>query len=1108
MTEASSGVWHNTSDKAITLNVEGKYGCSAIITANGVVIEGRDGANSRLVNELNPVRASSSQTKMTIDGESVDVHSAFAKNLVIPAGGYAIIIQAGFAGTTTDTDGRGFMNWNVIGTYGNVVRLLWVDTQEVITPYVDQKPTVSGNTKLLVQMQTENYDIEAEVVKGIVAMDDNGTFDPSDDVNISSSIVVVDQGGFDVNKEGVYVVKLSVTDANGNKTEFTREVEVKAEGFGKVKVGEKEMLVLIEKVAIDKEVTQIGNLAFIVYTYEYAKANQISIANGHGEAFVVDKYGKVVRIYDGANGKYYDATIPEGVSDGEKCPATAYIKAAIDSLKEGETVIIAPHTTANSATGGSRAFLLGARAGGIGAQVEFLDLVFQTMTYTFTLGDKSYTAEESKVLYNTEVTDKTAAKYSMIIYNKNYTGTFTTNTHGAVLVVDKYGKLVKIYDGANLQFWTNGAKATGTLTFNASNYATVAFSELADGETMVIFPNDGGTNEARKFALGFRNLTEASTNYFGMIASITGFTFEKDEKVFAIGDKTFTTESAKVIYNTEVTDKTAAKYSMIIYDKNYTGTFTTNTHGAVLVVDRYGKLVKIYDGANLQFWTDGAKATGTLTFNANNYATVAFSELADGETMIIFPNDGGTNEARKFALGLRNLTETSTNYFGMDVSITGIVFADEPKETVKISIGENSVELKPEKIAINVTTADVNAYDAYIFTTEYSGVLNFVNGWGEAFVMDKDGKIVRIYDGISGKLYDAENPAGVALANADYLTKALASLKANEWLLVGANDSTKTMRGFLSSNRTLGATVALDTTLFTVSEKAGATVTVNGKTFYGATVSVNAEAVAKNVDFAIYTYGYNGIVTKAGWSEVFVIDSEGTIVRIYDGVNHKYYDADNSAGVTGKDFYDNSATTLEAFKALKVGETMIVGFNGGKNNMAGRAFLVANRAFGKKITVENAADFSPATETVNYATVVVGGRTFYVDATKVLLNADYGTAVPAFAIYDYGFTGNYYKGGWGVAFVVDKATGKIVKVFDGTSGKYWDKDNDGVVNKELCDASKYAEQAFAALEEGQYVIVAPNSGTQGNIARKLFLDNRKLDTVVTYTYPTTTEPQA
>lgn len=276
--EKQSGVFHNGSDKAITLNIEGGYGCSAIITANGVVVEGRDGANNKLVNEANPTRAGSNVKVLTVDGEEVSVSSAFAKVMTIPAGGYAIVIQANYAGTTADTDGRGFINYNVIGEYGNVVRLLWVDDNKVITPYVDQAPVVSGNTKLLVQLRQEGFDLETEIVKGITARDDKGTFDVSDDVNIET-ITVVNNGGFDINKEGTYTVKLSVTDGT-NTTEFTREVEVKADGFGKVAVGEKEYLVLSDNIAIDQDLTAVGKYSFIVYTAAFNK--EIGYNNGYG----------------------------------------------------------------------------------------------------------------------------------------------------------------------------------------------------------------------------------------------------------------------------------------------------------------------------------------------------------------------------------------------------------------------------------------------------------------------------------------------------------------------------------------------------------------------------------------------------------------------------------------------------------------------------------------------------------------------------------------------------------------------------------------------------------------------------------------------------------
>ena len=942
--EKQSGVFHNGSDKAITLNIEGGYGCSAIITANGVVVEGRDGANNKLVNEANPTRAGSNVKVLTVDGEEVSVASAFAKVMTIPAGGYAIVIQANYAGTTADTDGRGFINYNVIGEYGNVVRLLWVDDNKVITPYVDQAPVVSGNTKLLVQLRQEGFNLETEIVKGITARDDKGTFDVSDDVNIET-ITVVNNGGFDINKEGTYTVKLSVTDGT-NTTEFTREVEVKADGFGKVAVGEKEYLVLSDNIAIDQDLTAVGKYSFIVYTAAFNK--EIGYKNGYGIAFVVNKYGKLVRIYDGANGKYYDESNAGGIQDATKCTPEGYITEAMASRKDGETVIIAPNTTANKAEGGSRQFFGNAKI--IGADVTFPGITFEAQAYTFTVGDKTFTATEDKYAYNKELAAGEAAKMKMAVFTKAFTGNVVINGYGAAVVIDQYGTLVKVIDGANAGVYDATGKTTEKV--NTTTYAKDAFAALADGEILVVFPNDGtnGADSARVFALGLR--------------------------------------------------------------------------------------------------TDGS--------------------------------------------------------IGKKVTLTGFNFAEEPKNEVTVSVNGKSFTVDTAKVAVNTTTKTATDYAFYIFTTAFTGSLNFTNGHGAAFVMGADGKIARIYDGANAKYYDADNTAGIAdkTIAAGYLTAALDSLKANEWLLVAVNKGgANEERAFLLGNKTIGA----ELTVSGITVKAAETdytskVVVNGNTFYNATVKVNADIAAKDVDFAVYTYGYNGVVTKAGWSEVFVFDATGKIVKIYDGVNGKYYDADNAGGIAAGAFYTQATMTLDAFNALKPGETMIVGFNGGKNNNAGRAFLVANRAFGKTVTISGATVPAAATAQVTYMTVTVGAKTFYADESKVAINAEY-TGTPVFAIYDYGFTGTTYTGGHGVAFIVDKATGKVVKIYDGVSAKYWDAENNGVGN--ICTAAGYAKEAFDALEEGQYVIIAPNGGTDGNVARGLLYGNRKLGTDVSYVAPTT-----
>ncbi len=1094
---ATSGVFYNNSASAITLNMAGSYGCSAVIDANGVVLEGRDGANSKLVNAENPTRTGSSVTKITVNGEEVSVSSAFAKELVVPAGGYAVIIQNGYLGTTADTDGRGYMNYNVIYAYGNVVRLYWTDTNEELTTYVNQAPTVSGNTKILVPIDDASFSLDSAVVAGITAKDDNGTFATADDVTLET-ITVVDNGGFDISTAGVYTVKLSVTDGTLT-TEFTREVEVKSEGIATAKVGEKELNIPVERIAIDQDLTGIGNYAFLVYTKAYTK-NTVDFASGYGIAFVLDEYGQIVRIYDGANAKYWDATHNPGVSDSTLCTANGYIGEALASRSGDEIVIIAPNSSVNNAAGGSRDFLNNAKV--IGARFSLTGLTFKALDTTITINGKSFTAAEGKwVLNSADVTTSNAATYSMIIYTKDFTGSFTTNGYGAAIVLNQYGELVKVYDGANGGFYTKDGKATGTLTFNVNTYATVAFSELADGEILIILPNDGtnGADSARTFGLGLR--TDGS---IGQIATLTGFTFPekpRDVKTITIDDKTFTADEGKWAYNSDsITASNAANYSMIIFTKDYTGTVATNGFGAALVINQYGVLVKIYDGANGGFYTVDGKSSETLTFTTSNYATVAFSELADGEILVIFPNDAGSNASRGWALGLRGVNGARA-YCGETVTLTGIEFKEDTSSIKYVHIGENTMQIDPTNVYVNDNTTTTAVDGLYVYTTAYVGKTPFANTYGQAFVI-KDGKIVRIYDGVNNKYFDTENTSGVADSTiaSTYLQKAIASLSAGEYVVVAPNAGDKTFRTFFTSNRSIGATFSVDGVELTASDKTMTTLVVNNNVFCNPVIVADAEVqVAKlaETDFAVYSHGYNGVLIKNGWCEILVIDANGTVIRVYDGFNGKYYDANNTSGIARTDdLYALATMTHDVFNSLKAGETMLVGFNGGLNGNAGRTFLLGNRVVGATVVLPVTSTAS--TTNVSYATITIDGKTFFVDASKVVVDAEH-SATPAFAIYNYGYTGTRYTGSYGVALIVDKATGKTVKVYDGASGKYWDAENSGVTG--ICTATGYAEEAFQALEEGQYVIIAPNGGLTGNVARGFLYGYRAVDKAVSYALP-------
>ena len=197
-----------------------------------------------------------------------------------------------------------------------------------------------------------------------------------------------------------------------------------------------------------------------------------------------------------------------------------------------------------------------------------------------------------------------------------------------------------------------------------------------------------------------------------------------------------------------------------------------------------------------------------------------------------------------------------------------------------------------------------------------------------------------------------------------------------------------------------------------------------------------------------------------------------------------------------------NTVSLDAFLALQPGETMIVGPNGGLDSNRARAFLVGNRVYNATLTLSGVT-VTPETEEVAYATITVSGKTYYQTVDGIANNADY-EGTPAFAVYDYGYTGERYTGGYGVAFIIDKATGKTVKIYDGASGKYWDADNNGVVG--ICTAAGYADEAFNALEEGQYVLIAPNGGSAGNTARGLLYGSRAVGVDVVVTIPEATEP--
>ena len=680
-----NGVFYNASESSVVLSIAGGGGEAAILTKNGMVIEGRDGANGALMNIDHPQRVGSTAKSFVYDDAEYSVANDTYKFMTIPAGGFAVVVTAGMMGQGFDYDGRSFINKNVIYQYGTSVQLYWEDEPEtILTPYVDKAPIVKNCPALTVALGTTEADMRALVVSGISVSDDNGTFDVSDDIT-NLQINIENIGGYNGDQSGEYTVDMNVSDANGNITHFTRKVIV-ADNVTNVSIGSAKTG--IENIVVKQNVTvaDYTKVDFAIYTKEFTGTVADS---AYGQAFVVDDASsKIVRIYDGANAKYYDAENTSGVAGSSlETPLTQqnFIALAFASLGDGETLVIAPrYGMHNNAT---YTLLLGNRK---------INETFSVDGYTF--GLKTVTAgtakAQFKVLKNTTWSN---APGVVMVYTKAYQGEIKANGNGIAVVLDADGKLIKTYDAVSGAYMdaahsaltypmdetiTDGhrikfALMEGGLT--TANYVTYAFTHLAEGETLVAFPNDGNNaaDSARTFANGnLRAGFGTKVVSFGMVAI--------NENNVTVGN-----DSATLAVNVNAAWTNAAGY-VNVYSKNYTGTVKGNGYGYAFVVNAAtGKITKIYDAANGYYMDETHSAlsgdanvrqkfadynteknfTGENAVSSANYAAHAFANLAEGEILVAFPNvnKGEADTARTFANKHRSIG-AKIAFFGIDLA--------------------------------------------------------------------------------------------------------------------------------------------------------------------------------------------------------------------------------------------------------------------------------------------------------------------------------------------------------------------------------------------------------------------------------------------------------
>ena len=221
---AVSGIFYNTTSEEHTVSVGGGYGDAVIVDKNGIVVEGRDGQNNKLVNAENPTRAGSTTTIAT-------GATGFAQNMQVPAGGFAIVVQQSSNylsyGVTTEDNIRSFMHNKIISNYGNCVQISLTENT-AFTTYQNAAPIVSTPETISLNVKYNGTFDNQTLLENITVTDDNGTFETSDN-NGDKVTMAVKSANVKWNTAGTYNCTLTATDENGAITEFTRSVVVNDE---------------------------------------------------------------------------------------------------------------------------------------------------------------------------------------------------------------------------------------------------------------------------------------------------------------------------------------------------------------------------------------------------------------------------------------------------------------------------------------------------------------------------------------------------------------------------------------------------------------------------------------------------------------------------------------------------------------------------------------------------------------------------------------------------------------------------------------------------------------------------------------------------------------
>ncbi len=551
-----------------------------------------------------------------------------------------------------------------------------------------RRPSCFRRTNVIVRQDdgTDTTAAEAMLLEDLSYVDDNGTWDIADDVKTELEVEIVSRPttAYDNATLGTYTYKLSITDGT-KTTEFERSIVVREVDpvMPTISIGGKWFEFAEEKVGVNpKTVAGVKTYDVIIYTSYFTGE---MFVNNWGYYTVVDANGKVREVFNPATTKKYTLNAENAVQ--EEAGTNTNVLSQV-TLAQGEYVILAVNGAEGTYRSDALAYFGKSATKTLGETVElYLLSVFPTITVSEE-GKADKVVSSANVYINTKPSSATEAiKAPFLIYTTDYQGEIVSGGSGVAVVINAQGKIVKIFDGANGHFynetyyWAATGPAGGDrigmadskldqkYQFAQATYAQVAFSSLEEGEILMIFPHNGSlTPNPRQFGLDIRQDFKKYTVTFSNFEIAVGSEEEEeptDELQIKIGSATLTVETAAV--NDESAKAVAG--GVLIYTKSYTGALLAAGYGVAIVVGADNKVIASYDGTSGKLF-DADHPSGDATCTPGSYISEAFAATPTGGYIIVFPNVGGENVVRAWAL-----TNARGGALGATVELVNITLA-------------------------------------------------------------------------------------------------------------------------------------------------------------------------------------------------------------------------------------------------------------------------------------------------------------------------------------------------------------------------------------------------------------------------------------------------